>query len=198
MDGAGNPAIQPTLADRVRGGDKEAEEELVRRFYKRVLLMARVRLGDQQAALDIAQETMIGVLEALRLGRVNNHLHLSAYVLGTARNLVNNHIRTRARASAEQTFLDREVVRDDPERLTAERERFELVERALRELSQDDQEILRMTLVEGLNPREIADRTGLSRDVVRKRKSRAAKRLRSELEDLSRTERSNHSEGETR
>jgi RNA polymerase sigma-70 factor (ECF subfamily) len=187
-----------SLAERIRRGDREAEEELVQRFYRKVLVMAKARVGDRQAALDIAQETMIGVLEALRRGRVNNHQHVAGYVHGTARNLINNHFRYRDRSERAGLFLDGEDSKADPEQMTADRERLELVDRALRELNPDDREVLRMTLVDGLKPGEIAERMGLSSEVVRKRKSRATKRLKEAVLKRSRNSGANHSVGEGR
>jgi RNA polymerase sigma factor (sigma-70 family) len=160
--------------------------------------MANVRVGDLQAALDIAQETMIGVLEALRAGRVNNHQHVAGYVHGTARNLINNYFRARGRPKTDGVVLDVEVAQGNPEQLTAERERLESVERALAELKPDDREILRMTLVDGLKPGEIAARTGLTSEVVRKRKSRASKKLQQVIRKRSRIPRLDHVEGEGR
>jgi len=196
MDRVGTPVLETSLADRVRAGEQGAEEELVQRFYRKVLVMAVVRVGDRQAALDIAQETMIGVLEALRQGRVNDHQHIAGYVHGTARNLINNHFRVRARTKTEGVVLDGEVAQGDPEQLAAERERMEMVERALAELKPDDRDILRMTLVDGLKPGEIAARTGLPSEVIRKRKSRACKRLQQVIRKQSQIPRFGHIDGE--
>jgi RNA polymerase sigma factor (sigma-70 family) len=49
---------------------------------------------------------------------------------------------------------------------------------AISRLGKSEQEILRLTLVEGLKPGEIATRLGLKPEVVRKRKSRAVHRVR--------------------
>jgi RNA polymerase sigma factor (sigma-70 family) len=189
---------EQSLADRIRHGDPAAEAEFVERYYRRVLVMAQVRTGDRQVALDLAQEAMIGVLQALREGRVNSHQHVAGYVHGTARNLINNHFRGRGQARTEGVVLDGESTQRDPEQLTAERERLELVERALDQLRPDDRQILRMTLVDGLKPGEIADRLGLASEVVRKRKSRAVFRLQKALEQRSRFQRQNHLESEGR
>jgi RNA polymerase sigma factor (sigma-70 family) len=189
---------EQSLADRIRHGDPAAEAEFVERYYRRVLVMAQVRTGDRQVALDLAQEAMIGVLQALREGRVNSHQHVAGYVHGTARNLINNHFRGRGQARTEGVVLDGESTQRDPEQLTAERERLELVERALDQLRPDDRQILRMTLVDGLKPGEIADRLGLASEVVRKRKSRAVFRLQKALEPRSRFQRQNHLESEGR
>ena len=44
-------------------------------------------------------------------------------------------------------------------------------------LAPADREVLQLTLVDGLHPREIAQRLSLSSDTVRQRKTRALKRL---------------------
>jgi len=55
-----------------------------------------------------------------------------------------------------------------------------------------------MTLVDGLKPGEIAARTGLTSEVVRKRKSRASKKLQEVIRKRSRIPGSDHVEGEGR
>lgn len=87
-----------SLARRIEQGDPEAEAELVGLFHHRVRLLASVRLHGSDAALDIAQETILAVLEALRAGRLREPDRLPAFVLGIARNLVNNHCRKEARS----------------------------------------------------------------------------------------------------
>ena len=93
---------------------------------------------------------------------------------------------------------DRETALGDPEQLAADREQLEIVDRALSELKPDEREIVRLTLVDGLKPGQIAARTGCTSEVVRKRKSRAFERLRRAIQDRSRTPRSDHNEGEGR
>jgi RNA polymerase sigma-70 factor (ECF subfamily) len=189
---------EQSLAGRIRHGDPAAEAEFVDRYYRRVLVMAQVRTGDRQVALDLAQEAMVGALEALRQGRVNNHQQVAGYVYGTARNLINNHFRRSKSKPRDAALGEHTGTTADPERLTAERERLELVERALDRLRPDDREILRMTLVDGLKSGEIADRLGLGSEVVRKRKSRAVARLQKAVNQVSRSETPNHLESEGR
>jgi RNA polymerase sigma-70 factor (ECF subfamily) len=189
---------EQSLADRIRHGDPAAEAEFVERFYRRVLIMAQVRTGDRQVALDLAQEAMVGALEGLRQGRMNNHQHVAGYVYGTARNLINNHFRQSKSKPPNAVLGDHAGPTADPERVTAERERLELVERALDQMRPDDREILRMTLVDGLKSGEIADRLGLASETVRKRKSRAVARLQKAVNQVSRSETPNHLDREGR
>ena len=198
MNGAGSPVVEMSLADRVRAGDRAAEDELVQRFLRKVLLMARARVGDPQTAFDIAQETMIGVIEALRQGRVRDNQNVSGYVHGTAKNLINNHFRKRAEERTGESALDQAVARGDPEQFAIERERLEIVARVLSALKPDDREILHLTLVDGLKPGEIAVKKGLTSEVVRKRKSRATRRLVDAIRGLSRSRRPDHVEGDGR
>jgi RNA polymerase sigma-70 factor (ECF subfamily) len=166
-----------TLAERIREGDSFAEEELIARFHRRVLLMAWARARDSEAAVDLAQETMLAVLTALRNGKLIDADRLPGFVRGTAKNLINNHLRGEKQVhQAPDPALPQPGL--NPEELAGQAERMDQVRQALAELRPADRQILLLTLTEGLTPREIAERLGLGPDVVRKRKSRALARLR--------------------
>jgi len=180
------------LARRIGHGDRDAEAELARAFHRRVRLMASVRLHGSDAALDIAQETILAVLETLRDGRLRELERLPAFVLSVARNLINNHLRAEARS--------REVLGDPPDR-TAEagsgltgldEERRSLVRGGLKRLNQLDRKILLLTLVEGMTPREIAPIVGREPETVRTRKARAVRAVSREIRRLTRTRRWSH------
>jgi RNA polymerase sigma-70 factor (ECF subfamily) len=165
-----------TLADRIRDGDRAAEDEFVARYYGRVLVMCQIRLGDPQAALDIAQEAMMGALKGVRKGRLNAHEHLGAYLLGTARNLINNHYRS-AKPVIELKS-DPTSTRPIADEIAERNEQLAIVHDVLERLEPVDRSILTMTLVEGMKPGEIAGRLGMKAELVRKRKSRAVRRVR--------------------
>jgi RNA polymerase sigma-70 factor (ECF subfamily) len=174
-----------TLAERIREGDSSAEEELIARFHRRVLLMAWARARDSEAAVDLAQDTMLAVLKAVRNGQLIDAERLPGFVRGTAKNIINNHLRGRERVHpAPETSLPQPG--PDPEQLAGQAERMEQVRRALAELRPADRQILLLTLTEGLTPREIAERLGLGSEVVRKRKSRALARLKETVKKRSR------------
>jgi RNA polymerase sigma-70 factor (ECF subfamily) len=165
-------SVENGLADR-----SGAEEELVRRFQDRVYLIAMVRTGDREAARDIAQETMLAVIRNLRDGRLLDSEKLPAYVCGTARNLINNHLRNRGR-KPEGGPPPEDLPAPDCQFEVEESERLFLARRAIATLRPADRLILLLTLVDGLKPGEIGQRLGLSSEVVRKRKSRALERAR--------------------
>jgi RNA polymerase sigma-70 factor (ECF subfamily) len=180
------PQEQSTLTERIRNDDPSAEEELVRVFSRRVALLVFVRTRDREAARDLTQEVMLAVVLALRNGCLREPERLAAFVHGTTRNLVNNYLRTRSRRPREDP-IDAEsqlAAIPDPLEDTA---RSALVRRALRSLDSPDRKILLLTLVQSLKPGEIAQKLGLTPDVVRTRKSRAIKRVTERVRKMSRT-----------
>ena len=181
-----------TLAGRIRQGDRAAEEEFAGYYFPRVLTMARIRLRDAEVAQDIAQETLLSVLLSLREGKLRSAEALSAFVLGTARNILNSYVRSKSRRPIVEP-LTAELVA--PVNLTLEleeRQRSARVRVALEGLKAVDRKILRLTLLEGMTPGEIAPLIGRSAENVRTRKSRAIKAIARRIEKVTRNATANH------
>ena len=144
--------------------------------------MLRARLRQIEAVHDLAQDTLVAVILAIRKGQVREADRLPGFVQGVARNLANNHLRGVARrgeAPFDEALAATLAAHDDRD----EEDRLAAVTRGLDAIAPADREVLQLTLVEGLPPRDIAHRLNLSSDVVRTRKSRALMRLRAALED---------------
>jgi len=165
-----------TLADRIGRGDADAEAELVALFATRIYAMAVVRTRDPEASRDLVQDVLWAVIKALRDGQLRDHDRLAAFVCGTARNLINNHLRSEGRANRSVDRVDG-VISLSPRQLADEQERLFMVREAVGRLEAGDREIILLTLVDGLKPGEIAARLGLPSDVVRQRKVRAVRRI---------------------
>lgn len=164
------------LVVRIREGNPAAEDELIRAFSKRVSLMVLARTRDPEAARELTQEVLLAVLQALRSGQMKEPEKLSAFVYGTARNLVSNYFRARGQQlRAESLSLDLLIAQPTDDR--EHTERMNLVHRAMERLNAIDRKILLMTLVEGLKSGEIASQLNLTPEVVRQRKSRAVKKV---------------------
>ncbi len=147
--------------------------------------MALVRTRDREAARDLAQDVLLAVLRALRNGNLRVPEKLAAFIHGTARNLINNHIRTRIQqpdvgaVSGDLPVLCAPDPLESAERLSLARQSFE-------RLNATDRKILLMSLVDGLKPGEIAQQLGLASEVVRQRKSRALRKVVERLKKMSR------------
>lgn len=166
------------LVDRIRLGERSAEDDLVRQFQGPVRSMVQARTGDRDAAQDLTQEIMLSVLCALREGRLRDRNGLVGYICGTMRNRVKYHFRCSRLDQATNPQPEAASSQPDPEEVRATAERRELVDEVIGRLNVDDRKILRLTLVEGLSPIQIGKRLGLKSEVVRKRKSRAVQRAR--------------------
>jgi DNA-directed RNA polymerase specialized sigma24 family protein len=66
-------------------------------FQGRVRAFARVNLNDASLADALVQDILWALIRALREGRVQQPEQLAAFVFGTARNLLSDVVRTRAR-----------------------------------------------------------------------------------------------------
>ncbi len=176
-------------ADQIGVLDPAAEDHLARTFGPRIYVMALARTGDPDAAQDLSQSTLVEILLALRKGQLRDREKLAGFVWGTTRNVINYYLRGRSQAPRS------EPLRDDtpgtnraPGHALETEERLALVRRAVARLDSADRQILRMTLIDGWEPAEIASRLGLSSEVVRQRKSRAIKRVIEVIKDLSRSQ----------
>jgi RNA polymerase sigma-70 factor (ECF subfamily) len=77
--------------------DAAAENELCRRLGPRIRLYALKHLRNEAAAADLMQDILIMTLEKLRTGAVREPERLASFVLGTARQMVVDGRRNRAR-----------------------------------------------------------------------------------------------------
>jgi RNA polymerase sigma-70 factor (ECF subfamily) len=179
------------LALRVSEGDADAEEVFVARFRGRVLAMAKARGCDADAASDITQETLLGVLVALRAGKLRDSRLLPRFVAGTARNLIHNHFRTKRRIPAHEP--DSAPQRDAASDLIAA-EDAAWVRQGLAQLQPDDRRLLELIFDHDLSTSAIAEQLRTSTDVVRQRKHRALDRLRGALGELSQSTPARHRE----
>jgi RNA polymerase sigma factor (sigma-70 family) len=167
------PEAQALLAARVYEGDCSAEEEVARLFHRRVLMMTLSRVRNAETARDLTQEVLLAVVLALRKGQVRDTGKLAAFIHGTARNVVNGFFRSRP---PESVPLSPEHAIAGADDILDNLHQTSLMTRLLDSVDAADRRILSLTLLEGLKPGEIAERLGLSSEVVRARKSRAIKR----------------------
>jgi len=175
------------LAERIRQGDTSAETELVREFTQRIFVMGVVRTGDREIAKELVQDVLIAVIGALRKGQLQAPEKLAAFVHGTARNLINNRLRSE-RQTPPLEPLPEDLAHPNWAEPAEDAERVRLVHHALQRLGPEDRKILLMTLVEGRKPGEIAAELGLTSEVVRTRKLRAVKKVADLIKKMSRSQ----------
>lgn len=181
FDPSGGDALPPDAAQRVRAGDPAAEDAVARHFSRRVYALALTRLRDPELARDMVQNVLLAVILALRAGRLREPHLLVSFVLSTARNLIAGHFRQQSRAPVLEEVTD-SIAAPPVEHYLEVEARGQSLRLALSRLTELDQRILRLNLVEQLRPEQIAGITGLSADSVRQRKSRALRKMGESLE----------------
>jgi RNA polymerase sigma-70 factor (ECF subfamily) len=166
------------LARRIAIGDREAEEELVRRFAHRIRLYGLKHLGDEAAAADLTQDVLVTVLSAARGGRIEQPDRLDSFVLGTCRNTARGFWRSdrRRRAMEERLPLDATV---DPERPPLDADRLW---RCADRLPPRERRLLELTYIEERPAADIGEALGLAPGHVRVLRHRALAKLHACLE----------------
>jgi RNA polymerase sigma-70 factor (ECF subfamily) len=81
------PAADSDLVERIKVGDREAEQELFVRFQPGVRQIVVRVTGSLPAAEDLSQEALIIALRRLRSATLEDPSKLAAFVAQTARNL---------------------------------------------------------------------------------------------------------------
>jgi len=173
------------LVHRILAGDRSAEDQFVSTYRRGIFVIATARTRDREAALDLTQEILIAVLTALRKGQLRESAKLAAFIQGTARNLINNYLRTRIRRAECDLEGVEEIACVDPVEGLESAERQRLVRQELAAFSIADQQILLLSLVDGHTLAEVALRLDLSHDAVRARKSRMLRKIQKKFEHLS-------------
>lgn len=83
------------LVDKIRQGEPEAWEQLVDQYEGRLLAFVRRRLGDQDLALDVVQETFLGFLRSLP--NFDPKRDLQTYLFTIASNKITDALRRQGR-----------------------------------------------------------------------------------------------------
>ncbi len=160
------------LVARIRAGDPDAEADLARRFGPRMRALCLARTRRPDLASDLAQDAMIALLLELRRGGLREPSALAAFAAGIARNIVRSEHRASTRHDVRP--LETDVVQAATEE--GDVRRLD-VERALDRLPPADQQVLRLILVDGCKPADLAVRLAISPEAARARKLRAQRRL---------------------
>ena len=148
---------------RLAAGDPETEAHFYTYFGHFLSLKLRSRHLDSDAAGDVRQETLYRVLKVLRVGSgVAHPERFGAFVNSVCNNVLLEAGRTSAKAgTSADSGEDPAEIRDrsiDLERSLITAERKGVVQKVLKELSEKDQDILRMVFFDDIDRDEICRR----------------------------------------
>ena len=157
-------------------------EQLYTRHHPWLRGWLQRRLGHSADAEDLAHDTFVRVLEA----RSTEVEQPRAYLHQTARNIaVDAHRREdRREALGLDAFEQSSPHSGDPEHFMHAIQLADSIERALSELPLNCRKIFIWQKIEGLTQQEIAERLGLSKNMVEKYMIRTLRHLRDRLDAL--------------
>ncbi|WP_380164160.1 RNA polymerase sigma factor [Jannaschia sp. R86511] len=161
--------------------DRERFEELFERCYDALMAYAVRRTPSAEDAADVVSDTFTTAWRRIHDLPPGDEARLWLY--GTARRVVRNQRRgTRRRLALDERLLDHARVVHQGSRPVVPDGRDDTLVVAMRALSEDDRELLRLVAWEGLDGPQVAAVLGVSANAARVRLHRARVRLRAHLD----------------
>jgi RNA polymerase sigma-70 factor (ECF subfamily) len=171
------------LTGRVRLQVSDADHAftvLYQQLADRVTRYIAIRVGSARVAEDLAAETFLRALEAMRRGRGGRNPQ--AWVFGIARHVVADHYRHRSRVVPLEAAQNVAEGGPNPAELTDQQLKLERVAAALEALAPDRAEALALRIFGGLSTVEVAETLGKSPQAVKMLVYRAVQDLQERLE----------------
>jgi len=175
------------LVERVRGGDADAFEQLMRAYQSKVYNTALRMTGSREDAFDISQEVFVRVYRSISLFRSDSSF--STWIYRLCSNMCIDFLRKRKHVSevsltrrddegeieGENEVADNQF---DPERAYENAELREKLFAAIDKLSEEHRQAVVLRDIEGLSYAQIAEVAGIEEGTVKSRISRAREALR--------------------
>jgi RNA polymerase sigma-70 factor (ECF subfamily) len=179
------PAVPPdaleTLIQRCLAGDQRAWETVVRQHWRKVFNVAYKFVGKHDEAEDLTQDIFLKIFKSL--DTFDRRANFQTWLVSVSRNLCIDHYRS---VRKEREVIDRGIdasdlapAASDPSPVSAleQRDRVELLRRALSVLPKTLRTAVVMRDIQELSYQEIADRLRLPEGTVKSRINRGRSEL---------------------
>lgn len=171
--------------ERIQAGDRQAMDEVIRRFWEPLVSYASELVDGRDTGEDVVQEVLVRLWQRRKSWTPTDRLQ--AFLYRATRNEALNRRRGRGRALR---LLDRlPVLRrtaPSPEEVTDERQLARTVQEAIGRLSPRRREIFILSRFHGQTYREIAEVMGIATQTVANQMNAAVRQLRKELQGIRR------------
>jgi len=188
--------VEDEFVERLKNGDASAFDTLVIRYSADVYALLYRLTENAEETADLTQETFLHALKAIKNFR--GEADLKTWLYRIAVNESRNRFRWRKRRKAEKIIsLDSSGSRDEtplsetfssnsanPEEEVLQRERENILLRALQNLPEIFREAVVFCDIEGLSYEEIAAALGINIGTVKSRIARGREELRRKLQDI--------------
>jgi RNA polymerase sigma-70 factor (ECF subfamily) len=180
------PSPLKSLVEKAQAGDREAFQQLVTTHEARLRSTVEIqvqRSGNIAEADEVVQETLVQAFQSVRRFDWQGEESFFQWLCGIARNVILRIARSsrRDRKLLVPERLPASVA--SPSRVLRREERLDRLQQALSKLPPDYREVLRLSRLERLKVKEIAQRLGRSEHAVKHLMARAMKELRATFGD---------------
>ena len=182
-------AIDPTtvLVKKVQSGDRQAFDALASALRERLesYLRARIRAHVRHKidVQDLVQETFARAFECVERFQGEDLDAFAGWITGIGRNVFLKAMEKDGRRQPLKLVREPEMDAPSPSKAMRRKERLEHLERSLRGLSPDYQEVVRLARIDGLPLEEVARRMHRSPAAAKKLLWRALKELKDAFGD---------------
>ena len=185
MSSASAAESDAALVARIRAGEADAFEILVRRYFRAAFLVALARVHERADAEDVCQEALLRSWQ--RIHECRDPSRFAAWLIRIVRNTaLNRREYLDLRATAPLDLASPYAAPDRSDRLADQLELRERLGSALAELTINQREVVLLHDLEGWLHSDIAVRLEISEVMSRRHLSDARKRLRALLGDYAR------------
>jgi RNA polymerase sigma-70 factor, ECF subfamily len=160
------------LIERVRRGDQDAARSLYERYFDRIYNYAYARLGRAEDAEDLAIETMTKSLTRLDLFQ-DEGVAFSSWVYRIAHNATIDHYRRQGKVSHVSLEHAPALESADPSELAVEQLSNDDLHVAIRDLTDEQQQVLILRFFQDLTANQVASIMGKSVGAVQALQHRA-------------------------
>src|SRR5690606_23023320 len=149
-------------------GNEHSLSILINRHQQRIYSFIFSKVFDKDVAEDIFQDTFIKVIKTLKRGKYNEAGKFLPWVMRIAHNLVIDHLRTNKRMAKFENSGDFNIVSvlcdsglNAEKQIITDQIEADVTE-LIKELPEDQLEVLVMKIYKDMSGNEISDRTGVS------------------------------------
>ncbi len=176
------------VIDSVLKGDKEAYSIIIKKYQDMIFRYVRYQFNDYEEALDITQDILITVMEALPSFRRESKF--STWLYSVMVNHCKNYRKKKNRYSVvslhskkgeEEYEIQLQDEREAPEDKTIEEDSLRIIKEEIEKLPDDFREILTLRDLEGLSYNEISTVLGINLSNVKVRIHRGREQLKNRL-----------------
>ena len=189
----GSPDPDAGFVRAVQAGDMTAFDQLVIKHKDKLFNMVYWLLGDYQEANDCSQEIFIKVFRSIKKFRFQSSF--STWLYRIAVNTCKNRIKSSAfrwkkrtvslenpkRSKQDNRSYEIRNGSPSPENSLERKEQIMLIQKAVKALPQEQNQVIVLRDIQGLSYKEIADITGLNLGTVKSRLARARLELKNRL-----------------